>query len=178
MPRRFIPRYFKLPCDSLRMSPTAVVLLMTVLTATSQANAAGTDAKGTISFKARTGKVEYAYLVKGPDRVTSKPVRRLILSATDLGAKIQSCKTMACVDSGLGEGITVSVGEGPRINYWLTLNNQRIQHSGTEDKAVLKTRVNDPKRLAGTLRFDQSAAGGPKVNVEFDAALAKELAGP
>ena len=43
---------------------------------------------------------------------------------------------------------------------------------------VLKTTANDAKRIAGKLTFDDAGAGGPKVDVEFDAALTKELSAP
>ena len=33
-------------------------------------------------------------------------------------------------------------------------------------------------RVPGALRFDKTAAGGPKVDVEFDAALVKEVSAP
>ena len=38
--------------------------------------------------------------------------------------------------------------------------------------------ADDAKRLSGTLRFDKTGAGGPKVDITFDAALAKEVAAP
>lgn len=135
-------------------------------------------AKGTIDFKGRTATIRFAYLVRGPDLVTGKPVRRLILSATDLAPATRLCQTMACVRNALGEGIAIDLAETPKLAYWLTLNNQRVQHTAAEDRAALKFRTNDAKRAAGTLGFDRSGAGGPKVSVEFDAPLWKELAKP
>ena len=43
---------------------------------------------------------------------------------------------------------------------------------------MLKTTANEAKRIAGKLTFDDAGAGGPKVDVEFDAALVKEVAAP
>ena len=36
-------------------------------------------------------------------------------------------------------------------------------------------KTDDAKKVAGTLRFDKTGAGGPKVNVTFDAAVVKVL---
>jgi hypothetical protein len=72
----------------------------------------------------------------------------------------------------------VNLDGSPRLNYWITLNGQKIQYSGTEPVAALAAKVNDGKRVAGTLRFDKTGAGGPKVEVEFDAALVKEVSAP
>ena len=142
--------------------------------------AAGGSAKGTLAYKAKTGVItmapKFAYLVKGPDAVdSSKTIRHLILSATDIGAKIQACKTMSCTDADLNNGMTVDLDAGPRLNYWVVLNDQLVQYSGTEKLAALKLTADTPMRLAGNLVFDGSAAGGPKVDIEFDAPLLKEL---
>ena len=136
------------------------------------------DAKGTLTYKTRTVNLKYAYLVKGPDTVSKQPIRRLILSATDLGGKIMACRTMACTDSDLNDGLSVNFDSGPRLNYWMVQNDQKIQYSGTQKPEALKTTAEDGKRIAGTLRFDDAGAGGPKVDVEFDAPLVMELAAP
>lgn len=138
------------------------------------AHAAG-EAKGTVTSKGRTANVKYAYLVKGPDAVSKQTVRRLILSATDLSAKIAGCKTMSCTDGDLGDGLSINLDAGPRFSFWMVLNDQKVQYSGTEPYASLAAKADDPRRLAGTVRFDKTAAGGPKVDVEFDAALVKEV---
>ena len=142
--------------------------------------AADGSAKGTLTYKSNAGAFtmtpKYAYLVKGPDAVdNTKIVRHLILSSTDLGAKIQACKTMSCTDADLNNGMTVDLDAGPRLNYWVVLNNQRVQYSGTEPPASLTLTADTPTRLAGTLVFDGTAAGGPQVNVEFDAPMLMEL---
>ena len=136
------------------------------------------DAKGTVKYKDRTADIKYAYLVKGPDMVTKGTIRRLILSTKDLGAKIAACTKMSCTDSDLDDGLSVNLDSGERLNYWMVMNGQKIQYSGTEPTASLVTKTNDAKKLAGTLKFDKTAAGGPKVDVEFDAALVKEVTAP
>jgi hypothetical protein len=92
-----------------------------------------------------------------------------------MGAKIRGCQAMSCADGEVTEGLVVDMGAGPRLNYWMALNDQKVQHSGTRPPASLKTSADDPKRLAGKLSFDDSGASGPKVDVEFDAMLVKEF---
>jgi hypothetical protein len=133
------------------------------------------DAKGTVAYKGRTIDVKHAYVVQTTDAMSNKPMRRLILSPGDIGGKIASCAKMSCVDGDLDDGIEFDFVEGPRLNYWLVMNGQKIQYSGTEPKESLASTANDAKKIAGTLRFDKTAAGGPKVDVTFDAPLVKEL---
>jgi len=45
----------------------------------------------------------------------------------------------------------------------------------SDGEASVRASADDPKRLAGKLSFDDSGASGPKVDVEFDAALVKEF---
>lgn len=137
--------------------------------------AAAGDAKGTVAYKGRTVAVKYAYLVAGPDAMTKQKIRRVILSTQDLSGKIASCTTMMCTDGGLTEGLSINFEDGPRISYWMVMNDQKIQYSGTEPKGSLSLKADDAKKIAGTLKFDKAAAGGPKVDVEFDAALLKEV---
>ena len=137
--------------------------------------AAAGDAKGTLTHKARTVTFKHAYLVTGPDGFDpKKTVRRIVLSGTDVGAKLRGCQTMSCAGGELMEGLTVDLDGGPRLNYWMAINNQLVQHSGTKPPAALKASADEPKRLAGKLAFDGARSGGPKVEVEFDAALEKE----
>ncbi|MEO8751148.1 MAG: hypothetical protein ABI624_00560 [Casimicrobiaceae bacterium] len=140
--------------------------------------AAAGDAKGTVTYKGRTATIKYAYLVKGPDMVSKQTIRRLILSANDIGARIAACKTMGCTDGDLTEGLEVNFDSGPRLNYWMVLNGQKIQYSGTLKPEVLATSASDARRMAGKLVFDDAGAGGPKVDIEFDAALVKEATAP
>ena len=159
----------------------SLALAAAVLVTAPLAIAAGGTAKGTLAYKAKSGPItvapKYAYLVKGPDAVEpGKIIRKLIFSTTDLGAKIDACKTMSCTDADLGEGMTVDLDAGPRLNYWVVLNGQRIQYSGTEPPASLKLTTDTPQRLAGTLAFDGTAAGGAQVAIEFDTPLVREMA--
>jgi hypothetical protein len=139
------------------------------------AASAGT-AKGTLVHKDKTVTLAYAYLVTGPDAIDpATKIRRLILSAKDLGAKLDACKVMSCTDGEVTEGLVVDMGAGPRLNYWMAISDQRIQHSDTEDPASLAATTDDAKKLAGKLTIDDTGSGGPKVTVEFDAPLVKEL---
>jgi hypothetical protein len=134
------------------------------------------QAKGMLSHKGKSVTLAHAYFVTGPDAVdTRKTIRRLILTTKDLGATIKGCQGMSCSDGEVTEGLVVDIGSGPRLNYWMALNDQKVQHSGTQPPASLKATVDEPKRLAGKLAFDDTASGGPKVDVEFDAALVKEF---
>jgi hypothetical protein len=159
----------------------SLALATAALVAAPATLAAGGTAKGTLAYKAKSGPIavspKYAYLVKGPDAVEpGKVMRKLIFSTTDIGAKIDACKTMSCTNADLGEGMTVELDAGPRVNYWVVLNGQRVQYSGTEPAASLKLTTSTPQRLAGTLAFDGAAAGGAQVAIEFDTPLVKEMA--
>jgi hypothetical protein len=137
------------------------------------------DASGTITYKGKSGpivvSVKHAYLVKGPDVVSGKTIRRVVLSVADVGAKLGACATMMCSDGDIAEGMTVDFDAGPRLNFWFVGNNQLVQYSGTADPASLKLTTDTPQRLAGKWDFDGSGAGGPKVQVQFDAPLVKEI---
>ena len=144
------------------------------------ATAAEGTANGTVTYKAKAGVVtampKHAFLVRGPDAVDpSRVIRRLVFSTSDLGAKIGACKTMGCTDADLGEGMTVDLDAGRRLNYWVVFNGQKIQYSGTVEPAALKLATDTPGRLAGKLAIDDSAAGGARVDIEFDARLIKEF---
>jgi hypothetical protein len=154
-----------------------IVLAMTLLMVPlSGAAAADGEAKGNLSYKGTTVALKHAYFVKGPDAVDPKTIiRRLILSRDDLGAAIQACKTMNCVDGAITEGMEVDFDVGPRLNYWVALNGGRVQYSGTARPPVAKLAGDDAKRLAGSLSIDDAAAGGPRLEVEFAATLLKEF---
>ncbi|HEY7678035.1 MAG TPA: hypothetical protein VIG69_13250 [Candidatus Methylomirabilis sp.] len=142
----------------------------------SRVAAAEGEAQGTLSYKGTTVALKHAYFVKGPDAVEPKTIiRRLILSKDDLGAATRACNTMRCVSGGITEGMEVDFDAGPRLNYWVALNGGRLQYSGTARPPVVKLAGDDPKRLAGQLRIDDTAAGGPRVEVEFAATLLKEF---
>jgi len=146
-----------------------------------------------LSFSARTdvgkGKLAYktgsksfdmnvksAYFIAGPDGFDdSKKIRRLIFTANALDDKIKSCGAMNCVDQYI-EGIQVDLDAAPRLLYWISLNNQLVQYSGTAQNEFLALTADTPDHLAGTLKFDQSASGGPVVDITFDAKLVKTFA--
>ena len=148
---------------------------VSALVATPVAAADG-EAKGTLSYQGKILSLRHVYFVKGPDQVDpKKTIRRIILTATDIEAKLRACPTMSCVDGVIPEGMEIDLDAGPRLNYWLTFNNQMLQYSGTARPEVLKIAGQDPKRLAGALAIDDTAASGPKVDVEFAATLLKEI---
>jgi len=159
-----------------------VVALQCVLAAAAFAcgSASAGDAKGTITYKYKAGeivvKIKHAYLFKGPDVVSGKTIRRVVLSVADVSAKLGACATMLCSDGDIVEGMTIDFDAGPRLNYWFVGNNQLLQYSGTAEPASLKLTVDTPQRLAGKWDFDGSATGGPKVQIEFNAPLVKEVA--
>jgi hypothetical protein len=136
-------------------------------------------ASGTISLASRAGPVtvtvKHAYLVIGPDEVSGKPTRRLVLAAADVSSKIRSCAAMSCSDGDLREGMTIDLDSGARLNYWVVANDQRVQYSGAAKPASLKLTTDTSQRVAGTLAIDDSAAGGAKSAVQFDASLLKEF---
>ena len=136
--------------------------------------AAGSDASGALAYKGGTVTFKYAWLVKGPyERDSTKTVRRLILSSKDIGAEIQACKTMSCADGKVTEGMTMDFDVSPRLDYWIALNGQKVQYSGAAMPDAFAARANDPAHLAGKLAIDDVAAGGPKVDAEFDVTVFK-----
>ncbi len=135
---------------------------------------AAEEAKGSLRYGGRSVALTYAYLVTGPDAVdTTKNIREIVFSSIDLKAKIEACKTMSCVSGEVTEGMTIDLDGGPRINYWLAINDQRVQYSGTEKISALETRTDEPAKLAGALHIDATSAGGPKVDVDFDVTVLK-----
>jgi hypothetical protein len=150
---------------------TAVLFPATLL-------AAGNEAKGTFVYKGKTVNLKHAYLIKGPDSITKQPMRRVILSTVDLSKDLAKCAKMMCTTGSLNEGLSFEFDTGPRIIVWMVMNDQRVQYSGSEPVKSFAASADDAKRMAGKLVFDKTAAGGPKVDVEFDAALVKELTAP
>lgn len=152
-------------------------LSATIAFASAPAHADG--AKGTITYQGKSGaivvKLKHAYLVTGPDVVSGKTIRRVVLSVADVGAKLSACATMLCSDGDITEGMTIDFDAGPRLNYWFVGNDQLVQYSGTAEPASLKLTADTPQRLAGKWDYDGSAAGGPRVQIEFDALLVKEV---
>ena len=161
-----------LPARTTARIAAAALLFAGIITT---AGAADT-ATGTINYKGRSAAFKYAWLVTGPsDFEAGKTVRRLILSTTDLGPKLQACKTFSCTDGEVMEGMTVDFTGGPRLNYWVALNGQKIQYSGTAPPATFTARADEPAHLAGKLAIDDVAAGGPQLAADFDVTLLKDF---
>jgi hypothetical protein len=136
----------------------------------------GKDAKGTLAYKGRSATLKYAWLVKGPYiEDPTKTVRRLILSAKDISAELQACKTIMCADGQVTEGMTVDFDVSRRLNYWVALNGQKVQYSGTVTPDAFAAIANDAGHLAGRLAIDDVAAGGPKIDAEFNVTVFKEF---
>ncbi len=134
------------------------------------------EAKGTLVYKGRTTPLKYVFLVKGPYiRDPSVTVRKLIFSAKNIGDELQACTNMRCTSFLVSEGMTVDFDVSPRLDYWLAVNNQRVQYSGAAMPEAFNARVNDSKHLGGKLVIDDVAADGPKVDVEFNASMFKEF---
>jgi hypothetical protein len=133
------------------------------------------SAKGTIVYKGTTATITHAYLVKGPDAMDEKTIRRLVFTAGDLQPKLEACKAMSCTDGEVTEGMTLDLDGGPRVNYWVALKGQTVQYSGTAEPSTLATTTDEPGHMVGTFAVDATGAGGPKVNVQFDAPLLKEF---
>lgn len=136
-------------------------------------------ASGTATYTSKTGVVTvtftHAYLMKGPDMMSGGVMRRVVLATSDIGAKLKACQSMMCSDGGIGEGMTIDFDAGPRLNYWFVAKDQLIQYSGTAKPDAATLTTDSPTRIAGTISLDAQAAGGPKVDVQFDATLVKEL---
>jgi hypothetical protein len=154
-------------------------LVVTLLFAVAIASPAfAGDAKGTVAYQGRTVNVKYAYFVQGKYKPTA---RRLILSTKDLSTIIAKCTSMSCtyIDlmEGTTDGVTIDLEEWPAFAGYVTMINVK-QHSSITPTGSLVTKTNDAKKIAGSLKFDESGKGGPTVNVEFDAPLTKEVSAP
>lgn len=139
---------------------------------------AAEKAKGTLTYKGAkktfTVSLTHAYLVKGPDTFDKeKTIRRLVFTTSDFSAAIKGADALNDFDGKLMEGMIVELVDGPRLNYWVVLNNQLVQNSGVVEPTALKATADTPEHLAGKLKFDDSKADGPKVDVDFDAPLLK-----
>ena len=136
-------------------------------------------ASGTINYRSKAGpiaiNVANVYLVKGPDAVSGKTIRQLIFTSADIGTKLQACASMMCAGGNVTEGMTVDFDVDTRLNYWVVGNSQRVQYSGTAKPETVTLTADTAERLAGTLTIDDSAAGGAKVNVKFDAKTVKQF---
>jgi len=140
----------------------------------------GDSSKGTLVYKGnkKTFSIDlkYAFFIIGPDSFDpNKKIRRLIFTNANLESKIKSCEVMNCIDPSI-EGIQVDLDAAPRILYWVNLNGQTVQYSGTVVLEALDLTKQSKDRLAGSLKIDASGGGGPTVDVTFDAGLLKTFA--
>ena len=123
-----------------------------------------------------TATLKHAYLLKGPDVIDpTRIVRRLYLTSTDIGSALKACSSLSCADGNVTEGMTLDLDSDQRFGYWVALKNGTVQYSGTAKKETLEASVNAPERVTGTFRADDTTAGGPKVEVKFDASVLKEM---
>ena len=141
---------------------------------------AAEKAKGTLTYKGPkktfTIALNHAYLVKGPDTFEKgKTVRRLVFTTSDFSAAIKGADALDGFDGKLMEGMIVGLDDGPRLTYWIVLNDQLVQSSGIAEPTALKSTANSAERIAGKLTFDDSSSGGPKIDIEFDAPLLKSF---
>ena len=165
-------------CRSRQAMTLPAMVLLAVAAFIPTAATAG-SASGTIHYQSKAGpivvNVANVYLVKGPDAASGKTIRQLIFTAADVSAKLQACASMTCASGNVTEGMTVDFDAGPRLNYWVVGNGQKVQYSGTaKPDEALKLTADTAEHLAGTLVFDDAAMGGAKVNVKFDATVVKQ----
>lgn len=162
------------------MRPSSLSVFALCLMA-SWSGLASDEAKGTLAFKATAKdyvvELKHAYLINVPDALDPKELtRRVVFTPKDIATQIKACAAAACVNGSLADSLHVDLST-PFLPYWMVLNDQRVQYSGPAALAALKLTTDTPTRIAGRLTFDATKAGGPKVDVEFDAVLLKEFRG-
>jgi hypothetical protein len=156
--------------------PATLTLAAALALGAGSALAAGGTASGTVTYKGQTLNVKHAYLLKGPDVVEKdRTIRRVVLVPKDVGKNLEACTTMMCTQGEIEEGLSVDMDAGPRFGYWVGLKGGMVQYSGTARPVALAATAEEPNRLAGKLSIDDSDSGGPKIQVQFDAPLVKEL---
>ncbi|QBB71244.1 hypothetical protein ELE36_13250 [Pseudolysobacter antarcticus] len=149
-----------------------VVATTAMLLAISTLATAADKASGSVTLKTTVGMVKYAVLVRGPDEMNSgKTLLRIYLSSADIGAKIKACKTLHCADATLEDGAMVDYSEARHLDYSVKLNGQRMQYSGATDASAFALASGSPNHLVGKLHVDDSAAGGAKIDADFDLTL-------
>lgn len=145
--------------------------------AASTAALAADGASGTISFHGHAGAIKHAWMVRGPDEMDAgKTVLRIYLSSADIGAKIKACKTLSCADAALEDGAMIDYGDASHLAYAVRLEGERVQYSGATDRDAFTLSTTRPDHLAGKLHIDDSAAGGAKIDAQWDVALANTFA--
>ena len=71
----------------------------------------------------------------------------------------------------LEDGVKVDYSDARHLGCAVKFNGQRVQYSGGTDGEAVKLTIDTPGRLVGTLRIDDSAVGGAKVDADFDLTL-------
>lgn len=134
------------------------------------------EAKGELAHKGARVNLRHAYLVSAPQVFDkSKTMRVLVLSATNIEAKIKACADLNCVRDEIDDGMTIQFEDGPVLKYWMARNKQQVQHSDTAPPSAFKPGRDEASHLAGALAIDDSGHGGPKLSLTFDAPLVKAL---
>ncbi|MDD5324615.1 MAG: hypothetical protein PHR71_04785 [Polaromonas sp.] len=155
------------------MIPFHKIVCTAALLLAASAGYAQDKASGTLNFKTWSGAVKFGWMVRSPDEMdASKSILRIYLSSADIGARIRACKTLSCADRALEDGAMVDFSDARHLAYAVRLNGERVQYSGGTDGAAFKLSTNQPDHLAGKLHIDDSAAGGAKVDADFDLTLA------
>lgn len=153
---------------------TRYLLLFAVWSLSLSLNAFAQDANtasGTMIIGKHKVAIKYVYLVSAAEG--DNQGRRLIFSASDIGASIGKCTTISCATGDLDAGLKLELDSGERMNLWAVANGQKVQHSDTAVRSTLKATVDKPDAVAGVLAIDRSDSGGPKINIEFNARLTK-----
>lgn len=163
---------------SMTLDRTMAAVVSGIVVGAALVAAQGT-ARGTATYTSKKGPLTvtftHAAAVSGPD-ITGAPIRKIVLSTRDVTAELKACDSMLkCSDGGIREGLTVDLGKEPRHGYWFVANGQLVQYSGMIKPEAVTLTTDSPTRVAGTLVFDQQAAGGPVVKVTFDAPVLKTL---
>lgn len=168
--------------DTRRSTRAITIPAMALLAVAAFVPAAATagPASGTINYQSKAGaivvNIANVYMVKGPDAASGKTIRQLIFTPADVSTKLQACTSMMCASGNVTEGMTVDFDAGPRLNYWVVGNGQKVQYSGTaKPDEALRLSADSAERLAGTLAIDDAAVGGARVNVKFDATMVKQF---
>lgn len=161
---------------TIRLAFAAALIALAPLLSTHAIAQEGNTASGSMTVSKYNVAFKHVYLVAAP--ADGKTARRLIFSATDIGAGIGKCTTISCATNDLKEGLELEIdAPGGRMNLWAVANGQKVQHSDTAPRATLTTTADAPDAVAGTLAIDKSASGGPKINIEFKAKLTKAFKG-
>jgi hypothetical protein len=153
---------------------TALTLMLGAAAARAAPVPIAGQAIGTVTYKDKTVTLEHAYLVVGDNHGTR--VRKVILSAVDIEDEIAGASSLMSAGAKLREGISFDLDETmPFVGYWMAIADQSMQVSAPLDAKLFASTVDTPQRVTGKVSFDQTASGGPKVEVSFDATVTKSF---